>query len=202
VSVVFAGKGHAVDRATALADLLPSGVEGAWLEQIHSADVKWAAPGANGPGDALVTGLPGLALAVVTADCLPVLLAGPSRVAAVHAGWRGLVADIIPRTIELMGETPLFAWIGPAICGRRYEVGDDVAARIACAGAATSIRPGPRGRPLADLPQAASTQLERAGVAQIHRLDLCTFESPGLLWSYRRDGAAAGRNLALIWRNP
>lgn len=202
IRVAFVGKGGPSERELAIKTLLPTGVLAAWLEQVHSATVLDATPGSNGQGDALITDRAGLALAIVTADCLPILVAGPTRIAAIHAGWRGLVAGIIPHTLQSLGERPESVWIGPAIGGRRYEVGTEVAAAIATASDLSVLRLGAAGRPVADLPRAAEIQLRRAGVERIVQLPLCTFDSPDLLWSYRRDGADAGRNLALIWRNP
>ncbi|MEM9554946.1 MAG: peptidoglycan editing factor PgeF [Acidobacteriota bacterium] len=202
VTGLFVGRGAPVhgDRADTVSPFLPPGVEAAYLEQVHSATVLDARPGANGRGDALVTRRRGLALAVVTADCVPVLLADDERVGAVHAGWRGLVAGIVGKALERFDPATTRAWIGPAISGRVYEVGDDVASRLAAVGGPDVLRDGPRGRACADLQRVARRQIASAGVAEIRVLELCTLGEPELLHSYRRDGAAAGRNWSLVWR--
>ncbi|MCP4664359.1 MAG: peptidoglycan editing factor PgeF [bacterium] len=202
VAVCFAGKGPRLERAAAIRALVPAGVEPAWLEQIHSATVREAIPGGAGAGDALITRRPALALAVLTADCVPILLAGRDRVAAVHAGWRGIAQRIVPAALARLGvpgdETT--AWIGPAIGACCYEVGEEVAERVSAAGPEDVAHRGPSGRPHLDLAAAARAQLRAAGVDEIHRLECCTRCDAAHLWSYRRDRTAAGRNLALIWR--
>ncbi len=206
----FAGRVAAGDRAAALALTCAAGESGpaaparlAWLRQVHSADVVGARNGDCGAADALWTDQSGLALAIATADCVPVLLAGHGRVAAVHAGWRGIVAGVIPRAVRSLGGGggEVRAWIGPAIGPCCYEVGGDVAAAIAAAADERALQqPFPDRKPHADLVAAARWQLGQAGVEAIAAVDVCTRCSPELLWSYRRDGASAGRNLAFIWR--
>jgi YfiH family protein len=170
------------------------------MRQVHGATVLAAHAGACGEGDALVTTEAGLALVVVTADCVPILLAGSDRVAAVHAGWRGLVAGVIAAALEKFDDPGrVVAWIGPAIGPCCYEVGEEVAAPVVARSAALVRSTGPRGRPHLDLPLAAAIELSRRGVAQVRRLAVCTACHPGTLESYRREGAAAGRNLSSIW---
>jgi hypothetical protein len=213
VEVRFAGRRVAAGieprgRAEKLRSLLPPGVEGAWLRQVHSATVVAARPGENGPGDALVTDRPGLAVAVVTADCVPILLAvrggrSAGRIAAVHAGWRGLAGRVLPAALERLDADggDVIAWIGPAIGPCCYEVGPEVAAEVAAAVSGTPVsRPGPRGRPHLDLVAAATAQLREHGVAESRIVGACTRCRGDRLWSYRRHGADAGRNLAVIWR--
>ncbi len=196
--------GQRASRAEALRAFLPAGVEAAWLKQTHSASVVEAQPGANGPGDALTTRRRGLALSVVTADCVPILVAETAgdRIAAVHAGWRGLARQILPAALDRFEAAggALVAWIGPAIGPCCYEVSDEVAAEVAAASSAEVVRPGPRGRPHLDLPAAAGFQLREHGVADIRQVVACTRCDGERLWSYRRDGAAVGRNVAVIWR--
>lgn len=201
VRVVFAGTGWPSDRASAVAALLPEGVTSAWLDQIHSADVhEVGAPGCAGTGDAIVTHRRDLAVAVVTADCVPVLLAGAGQVAAVHAGWRGVVAEVVPAAVARFSEVPKIAWIGPAISGEVYEVSEDVAAQVVLVSSSEVQLPGRRGRPHVDLRRAVEIQLERLGVDEIRHRSECTVGRPEILWSYRRQGAEAGRNYSLIWR--
>jgi len=203
VEIRFTGKGFDAPRhGDALGPITPSGVEAAWLKQTHSATICSAQAGENGEGDALITGRSNLALSVVTADCVPVLLASPRQIAAVHAGWRGLVQRILPAALERFGTslTDLTAWIGPAIGPCCYEVGHEVAAEVVAVSSSQVARPGPRGRPHLDLHAAAALQLAECGVQEIRRLALCTRCSAQQLWSFRRDGKGAGRNRAVIWR--
>ena len=198
VEARFTGKGRPRRPAEAGAELLPSNVETAWVQQVHGADVAGAAPGLCGSADALVSGEPDLALVVVTADCVPVLLAGGGQVAAVHAGWRGVVAGVVGAALDRFSSPPEVAWIGPAISGRVYEVSEDVAQQVVAAGG--SETEGPRGRPHVDLQAAVAFQLSSRGVREIRTVAGCTFSEPDRFWSYRRDGAGAGRNMSWIWR--
>ena len=201
--VRFAGKGPRLDRAASIRTLVPAGVEPAWIEQIHSATVREALPGCSGPGDALITHLPALALAVATADCVPILLAGRDRVAAVHAGWRGIAQRIVPAALArlaLPGDE-ITAWIGPAIGPCCYEVGEEVAEQVCASSVDAVAHRGPSGRPHLDLAAAVRAQLRAGGVTEVHQLACCTRCDATHLWSYRREGKAAGRNLALIWRS-
>ncbi len=170
------------------------------MRQVHGATVLAAEEGLCGEGDAIVTTEPGLALMVVTADCVPILVAAGDRVAAIHAGWRGLVAGVIPATLEKFAAPErLTAWIGPAIGACCYEVGEDVAGAVVARSSDAVLSTGRRGRPHLDLALAAEIALARCGVGEIRRLALCTACHPGTLESYRREGAAAGRNRSLIW---
>lgn len=170
-----------------------------------------AGPIACGEGDALVTDRPGLALSVITADCVPVLLEAGEQVAAVHAGWRGLVAGILGATADRLvaGGAPAAAtwtaWIGPTIGACCYEVGDDVATQVAAASSPTVVsRPGALSdgdaKPHLDLVAAARHQLADLGVADVRAIAACTRCHPELLWSYRRHGRGAGRNHAFVWK--
>ncbi len=171
------------------------------MHQVHGATVLVAREGDCGDGDALVTTVPGLALVVVTADCLPVLVAGAERVAAIHAGWRGLVSGVITATLERFADpSRVCAWIGPAIGPCCYEVGEEVAGQLVAQSSSVVRSNGPRGRPHLDLARAAEIELARCGVAEIRRLGSCTACHPRTLESFRRDGSAAGRNVSLIWR--
>jgi YfiH family protein len=175
----------------------------AWARQVHSDRcLRVAAAGEAGEGDALITDRPGLALAVYTADCVPVLLGAPGIVGAVHAGWRGLAAGIVGKALTAMtalGAAGVRAWIGPAIGPCCYEVGDDVAAAVVAASTPAIVRPGLRGRPHLDLVAAARAQLGRAGVGEVEAVAACTRCDAEHYWSYRRDGRGAGRNVSCIW---
>lgn len=170
------------------------------VRQVHGKTIVAGHSGDCGEADALWTDLPELALEVVTADCVPVLLASPGRVAAVHAGWRGFVAGVLE--VALSGfENPetVLAWVGPAIGPCCYEVGDEVADLVVARSAPQVRVPGRGARPHLDLPLAAEIALRGVGVAEVRRLVCCTACHPEWLESYRRDGAAAGRNRSWIW---
>ncbi len=153
------------------------------------------------PADALATTARRLGLAVRAADCLPVLLADPEAgvVGAAHAGRVGLAAGVLVSTVARLrelGATDLRAWIGPHICGECYEVPSAMQAEF------VGVLPTARARtswgtPALDLGAAAEAQLAALGCA-VHRVDPCTFTTP-TLHSYRRDGAAAGRQAGLVW---
>jgi YfiH family protein len=201
---LFVGKATHGSERELLAELAQAGIAIATARQIHSRRVLDAAPGDSGEGDALVTTRPGLALRVVTADCVPVLLSSPTAIAAVHAGWRGLRAGVLDAAVRRMGaDGAQRAIIGPAIGACCYEVGFDVASEVAARVGSTSVivPQGDRERPHLDLALAARLALRDAGVGEIVTVDACTRCDPTRLWSYRREGRAAGRNLALIWRD-
>ena len=209
VEVRFFGRGAKVaDRGAELATLAPDGVGCAWAKQVHSAAVLAAtAPGPAGEGDALVTREAGLVLSVVSVDCVPIMLAAGRWVAAVHAGWRGIVAGIVAATASRLAEvgaaapTTWTAWLGPAIGGCCYKVGPEVAERVAAASTPDAVLAWPgKAKPHLDLARAVATQLTVAGVGDLRPLVSCTHCDRERLWSYRRDGTAAGRNLALIWK--
>jgi len=160
-------------------------------------------------GDAIVTGDASQVVAVRVADCAPVLLADPvaGLVAAVHAGWRGVVAGVVPRTIDTLrrrGADPsrLLAAIGPCIGPSAFEVGREVRDAMEAAGLGTCVQPRAEvsGKWLADLPRAIQGQMRTAGLSR-ERVDssgLCTFCEPATEFSYRRDSARSGRMAALI----
>ena len=156
-----------------------------------------------GECDALVTALPGVGLAVQTADCVPVLLAAEEAVAAVHAGWRGASTDVAGRAVEaflalVSNRSRARAWIGPAIGPCCYEVGPEVAERFPGGFA----RPSTGDRFLLDLPGVVRSQLERAGIPPGNVIAdwACTKCGGDRYASYRRDGERAGRMIALVAR--
>jgi polyphenol oxidase len=203
VEVVFTGRGPDGEREEVLRRVAPDApVDLAAAKQIHSATVLPARAGACGEGDALWTDRSGLALSVITADCVPVVLAGPGGIAAIHAGWRGLVNGVIPATLRTL-PGPLSswtAWIGPAIGACCYEVSEEVAAQVVAVSDPAVAVPGPQGKPHLDLPGVARRQLEGAGVGEVLWLVRCTRCDEEKLFSYRREGKGAGRNIAFIWR--
>jgi YfiH family protein len=203
---LFLGRGAPARGAALPAGILPAGVASAWLRQVHSARVVEAAAGACGEGDALITAQRGLAATVATADCVPVLVATPAAVAAVHAGWRGIAGGVVAAALARLrahgGLEAGVAWVGPAIGACCYEVGEEVAARVVEAAGAGARREGRGARPHLDLAHAVAAQLAAAGVGRIVRLAPCTRCRSDWLWSHRRDGEDCGRNLSMIWRSP
>jgi polyphenol oxidase len=203
VQVLFAGRGPDGERDEVLrrvASDAPADLAAA--RQIHSATVLPAQAGFCGEGDALWTDREDLALSVITADCVPVVLAGPGGIAAVHAGWRGLVNGVIPATLRAL-PGPLSewtAWIGPTIGACCYEVGEEVAFQVVAASDPAVAVPGPAGKPHLDLQAVARWQLEAAGVGEVLAVAGCTRCDEERLFSYRREGKGAGRNIAFIWR--
>lgn len=182
-----------------------------WLQQVHGRDVLVVTSPLEVPGpvaedpvaDAAVTAVPGAVLAVLTADCLPVLLASDDgvRIGAAHAGWRGLAAGVLEATVAAMGVPPerLSAWLGPAAGREAYEVGDEVRATFASAGrqAATAFVPTRPGHWHMDLYALARQRLAAAGVWRVHGGGFCTI-SDRRFYSHRRDGRC-GRMASLIW---
>lgn len=200
--VRFLGRGTP-RSAGDLADVLgPDPPEIGWLKQIHSADAHPARQGCGGEGDVLHTSRSALALAIATADCVPVLLASGDQLAAAHAGWKGLVAGAIPAAVETLECSPdkIQAWIGPSIGPCCYEVGSEVAESLVEVGHAEILSPGSAGRPHADLRAVTLHQLGKLGIRRIQWFDLCTRCRSDQLESYRRSGPRAGRNWSLIWR--
>ncbi len=185
-----------------------------WLRQVHGTDVLRVAapadPQADEPvADALVTSTPGVVLAILTADCLPVVFAAKdgNEVAAAHAGWPGLSKGMLEATLAAL-RTPaadLVAWIGPGAGPRRYEVGKDVFDVFVAhdAGAEACFVPTRPGHWLADLPALARLRLTARGMAaaDIHGGELCTMSEPARFFSHRRDGRS-GRIATLAWMQP
>ena len=184
--------------------------EPVWLNQVHGQTAVDAGrigvqgPAKGGEADAAYTDQPGVICAVLTADCLPVLLCDRhgTRVAAVHAGWRGLAAGIVERTLDalrLPGEQ-LLAWLGPAIGPAAYEVGDEVrdAFVVQNAAAAGAFQPGRPGHWWMDLYQLARQRLRAQGVSSISGGNHCTWHEADNFYSYRRDGIT-GRMASVIW---
>jgi polyphenol oxidase len=181
--------------------------EVASLRQTHSATVLVADhAGCLGEGDASISDQPGIALAVRTADCLPILIADVRNraVAAVHAGWRGAVTGVVPKTLDAMrdqfGSRPgdLVVAVGPGIGGCCFEVGPEVAVRFA---PFFPERQDLAGYAKIDLVETVRRQLGRIGgtVGQVAVCGMCTVCHKDLFHSYRRDREAAGRMVSAIW---
>ena len=179
-----------------------------WLRQVHGTVVAELGPlpsAEEPPADAAVSHLPGTVLAILTADCLPVLLcsADGAHIGAAHAGWRGLAGGVLEATVAAMHVPPaqLLAWLGPCIGAASYEVGEEVrAAFVADDGdAAGDFQPSRAGHWQCDLAALARRRLRAAGVGSIHGGGFDT-RTDARFYSYRRDGAASGRFASLIWR--
>jgi len=188
----------------------------ALARQVHSATVitvagppDWRTPP---EADALVTNVPGIVLGILTADCAPILLADPEAgvVGAAHAGWKGAAGGIVAATIDAMvklGARPaaIVAAIGPAISSANYEVGPAFAADLIAGHreAARHVTRPEGGRVHFDLPGFVLGELQRAGVASVGNLGICTYADPARYFSHRRathEGTATGRQIALIGR--
>lgn len=170
--------------------------------QVHGASVRRATepPSARRPvqeEDGQATALEQAPALVLVADCLPVVLAAPGAVAALHGGWRGLHAGILEEGVAALrdcgGDGPVVAALGPSARACCYEVGEEVLARFDEPGA----RSGERNLVLAAV---ARARLERAGVETIHDVGLCTMCAPELFYSHRRDAGRTGRQAGLAWR--
>lgn len=182
---------------------LPS--EPRWLDQVHSDIVveasEWSQPKR---ADASVARDVGQVCVVLTADCLPVLFCSRDgdRVAAAHAGWRGLAAGILDNTVGSLGLPghELMAWLGPAIGQSAFEVGDDVRVAFLArdSGAAHAFAANARGRWQCDLYELARRNLTQLGVREIYGGDYCTYSDADRFFSYRRDGQC-GRMATLVW---
>jgi YfiH family protein len=147
--------------------------------------------------DALVTGIPGIALAVMVADCIPLLLSSRESVAAVHVGRKGLVNEITRKTISVMrdmGATHITAIVGPSICGSCYEVSEDIFLEVIATHPSAESRT-PQGTFALDLPKALVKVLREQGIEIVDEFQ-CTVESQEH-FSYRRDGVT-GRQAGVI----
>jgi YfiH family protein len=156
--------------------------------QVHGTHVVVDGEGGE-EADGQVTTRPGVAAIVLTADCLPVALAGPGAAGVVHAGWRGLAGGVLEAGVAALGPGPVAAAIGPGIGPCCYEIGDDVRAVFA-----SSER-------TLDLKAVARARLEAAGVQEIHDCGLCTACDPQRFFSHRRDRGITGRQAGLAWRS-
>lgn len=210
-------------RRLAVALDLPA--EPCWLEQVHGTEVWRPGPGVTPIGsmpfaptappraDAVVVDRPGVVGAIMVADCIPVLFCDRDgrRVAAAHAGWRGLVAGVLENTVVAMGLPPsrLLSWLGPAIGPARFEVGGEVretfldaAGPDAVARTAAHFRPGQGDRWMCDLTGLARDRLQALGVAAVTGGEWCTASDPARFFSHRRDAPRTGRMAALVWIEP
>jgi YfiH family protein len=210
--------GYAMARGSAPRSLddafdLPQGVKPptmVLMRQVHGRDVHrvdraWLDARSEAPvADGMVTDEAGVGLVVRAADCVPVLLADADTglVGAAHAGRNGMVAGVVPetvRTLRELGARHLVAWVGPHVCGRCYEVPEEmhreVVTAVPAAAATTSW-----GTPALDIGAGVLAQLEQAG-AEVVEVDRCTLEDEDL-YSYRREGKQSGRLVGVVWVRP
>lgn len=159
-----------------------------------------------GEGDAVLLDQPGVLAAVMVADCVPVLLAGPRTLAAVHAGWRGTALGIVGRAARAVAEADgcapgqIWAAVGPCIGACCYEVGEDVASAVGALTPQPEVVRRGSARPRVDLGASNRQQLLDLGLTQVELLGICTRCSPDF-FSHRGDGPEAGRQAGLVgWR--
>jgi YfiH family protein len=189
-----------------LKSLLELPGEPAWLTQKHTNVVIRAAASSDEPeADASFSDTPGRICAVLTADCLPILICNrnATHVAAIHAGWRGLASGIIDTTLQAMGlpAEDLLVWLGPAIGPTCFEVRKDVydiftQQNEEDAVAFTQFAPD---HWLADIYGLARRRLQKHGIGQIFGGNFCTYSDQKRFFSYRREGKLTGRIISLIW---
>ncbi len=213
---------HVAENRRRLVSAAGLPAEPQWLAQVHGKAVLDLDAGepdaegageagprqaARGPADAAFTRRRGRVCAILTADCLPVVLGAESGdlVAAAHAGWRGLAAGVIEATVEALAVPPqsLLAWLGPAIGPQHFEVGAEVREAMLAgdSGAGSAFAPNARGRFMADMGVLARRRLAALGVKRIYGGGECTFAAADRFFSHRRDGVT-GRQATLIWLAP
>ncbi len=188
-----------------ISDMLNLPADPVWLEQTHSNQVVKADPLIQQvAADASYTDQANTVCAVLTADCLPVLLASKegTQIAAIHAGWRGLLAGIIANTVNALNTTELVAWLGPAISPDCFEVGAELRDLFVNKSTvfATAFKITQQNKYLADIYQLATIELASIGITQVYGGDFCTVTDTQRFYSYRRDGET-GRMATLIWRD-
>lgn len=186
----------AVEKNRSLIREAMDGRPSAWSRQVHADGVaRVSEAGFAGEADALVTEEAGFTLVVAVADCVPVALVGERGVGVAHSGWRGTLAGVAGKTARELGEASVRAYIGPCIRGCCYEVSEELARRFSREFGAGVVA----GRHLS-LPAAIRVDLQRAGVQEVHDLELCTGCRPDLFYSHRKEGPLTGRNLAAVAR--
>ncbi|WP_277052640.1 peptidoglycan editing factor PgeF [Zestomonas thermotolerans] len=183
------------------------GCRPAWLRQVHGTRVVEADPAQVVEADGCWTAAPGIACSSMTADCLPVLFCdrAGSRVAAAHAGWRGLAGGVLEATLEALAlpAEQVLAWLGPAIGPQAFEVGPEVREAFLAShpeAAQAFVASHNPGKFLADLYQLARIRLAARGITAVYGGGFCTFSDPRF-FSYRR-AARTGRFASLVWLQP
>lgn len=178
-----------------------------WLEQVHGCEavvIDNLSDQSCHRADASIASTPNNVCVIMTADCLPILFTNRqgTEVAAIHAGWRGLVGGVIEETLKKMRSDPqdILAWLGPAIGPESFEVGDEVYQQFITKQSffSSGFKSHQPGKWLANLYTLASSELYRLGIKEIYSDLLCTYSDPTRFFSYRRDGQT-GRMATLIW---
>jgi YfiH family protein len=182
---------------------LPS--EPVWMEQVHGIDVIKADQSKQiEKADASYTDQENTVCAVLTADCLSILLATTdgSKIAAIHAGWRGLLSGVVANTVNTMGTINLVAWLGPAIGADCFEVGQEIKdSFIKKSEKFTQVFTKTNEKKyLVDIYKLAKIELASVGIKQVYGGGFCTVTDKERFYSYRRDGET-GRMATLIWRD-
>ena len=197
---------HVKENRRRLFHKLKLPAEPRWLKQVHGTH-SLAADRSNPEcceADATFTSQQNVVCVVLTADCLPILLCNQdgTQVAAIHAGWRGLLDGVIESTLAEMdcGRDGLMAWLGPAIGPEVFEVGHDVRDAFIDrdSEAVTAFKQSANNKWLADIYALARQRLSRAGVSAVYGAGFCTYSDADRFYSYRRDGVT-GRMATLIW---
>ena len=175
-----------------------------WLEQIHSnRAVKAVKTALLEQADASYTNESGIVCAVMTADCLPLLVCSTdgAQIAAIHAGWRGLLAGVITNTVVAMQQQDLLVWLGPAIGPDCFEVGPEVREAFLEKSVTfnDAFKQQGNGKWLADIYQLARIELAALGIVNVYGGTHCTFTEHEYFYSYRRE-SQTGRMATLIWR--
>lgn len=181
-----------------------------WLNQTHSTKVvtvdKWTPEALD--ADGIFTATPGIVCSIMTADCLPILLANKqgTEVAAVHAGWRGLADGILKNALDFFSNPDdVIGWVGPAISQQFFEVGKEVVEHFVELDSNSIVAFEPKqdaaGKWMGNLPLIAKQKLLQFGVSDVVLSDLCTYTDKDQFFSYRRDGQT-GRQASFIWINP
>lgn len=197
---------HLAENRRILRHALQLPAEPLWLNQVHGtqlAQTASASPGCS--ADASIASQPHQICAVLTADCLPLLVTNQqgTHVAAIHAGWRGLAGGIIEATLrQFPPSDPLLLWLGPAIGPQAFEVGPEVRQHFIRLHPAdrSAFTPSPQGRWLADLYQLARRRIQYFNVGYIGGGHYCTYSEPQHFYSYRRE-PISGRMASLVWIN-
>lgn len=200
------GKYEPSETRSALKELLQLPDEPIWLTQKHGIHVIEATPqNREKVADASFTTQKNRVCVVQTADCLPILICHKegTHVAAIHAGWRGLVGGIIEATIHTLGQPShdLLVWLGPAIGPQKFEVGRDVFAAFVnhSPDSASAFTAYKADKWLANLYELAHLRLSKLGISHIFGGDYCTYSQEDLFFSYRRDQGKTGRMASVIW---
>lgn len=194
---------NVIDNRKRIKVLLELPAEPVWLQQIHGNRVVRAECADNLEADASYSNNKNIICAVMTADCLPLLLCSQdgSCIAAVHGGWKGLLTGVIENTVASMRQNNLLAWMGPAIGPKCFQVGSEVRAAFINKKAeySSAFNEQKNGKWLADIYHIARITLTTIGITRIYGGEYCTVTDENRFYSYRRDGDT-GRMTTMIWK--